>query len=185
MGYILIWIESLATALLFVALFTALSGRLKKRLWQIVWPIMAALLPFLILLPATVFGYFLRQYHVAPTWLFGYTLSLTLFYLFGVIFFFYYGLARGGNAPASNTWSRSKLAIAFTVTSTLSFITVIFLASAMRVKLDAVQTNARTLVLSCLPARVPDHKNATPLVSKYQTGLITVVNQTLIPQQRR
>lgn len=77
MGYALIWIESLATALLFVALFTALSGRLKRRLWQIVWSIMAALLPFFIFISATVLGYILHNNHMESSWLFGYTLSLT------------------------------------------------------------------------------------------------------------
>ncbi|MDH5763850.1 MAG: hypothetical protein OEZ51_12775, partial [Nitrospinota bacterium] len=68
MGYFLLWLEAMASALLGVAVVFACSGRLKK--WPSLWPILLALLLCVPAIAATVFAGFLFFENIHPQWLF-------------------------------------------------------------------------------------------------------------------
>src|SRR5579871_1438550 len=113
MGYALIWIESLAAALLFVALVTAVAAR--WRFGRRTVPVLVALLLFAFAVAVTGFMCFLHfrlDNHPISN---PHSLSLIAWSLFlaaGSAVVLIQGLRRPGPEPAAWAWSRPKLALA-------------------------------------------------------------------------
>jgi len=165
MGYILLWVESLAAGLLLFATATAIFAKMErgKLRWLIV--IGAIAFPMLIGTLETAFSIFLRECLFVNHWL-TYTLSWTLVMLAGIGAIRHVGLRRReGVAPASS-WPVKNLAIGLIAASALHLITFWNLDGNMRLRLASVRMEAGAMALAAAPPRVPDHDNAALVYEK-------------------
>ena len=150
MGYLLLWLETMALAWLLVAVAFSCSGRLKK--WPVLWPILIAVL---ITVPAVLLTILSEKIYFAdirPQWLFPYTLSWTLFFLAGSWLLIRQGRRPSGETPVAATWCRWKLAGGCLVLLALQGITMDTLDNASKVKAIAAQTLALTRAQTLLPS---------------------------------
>ena len=113
MGYVLLWIESLAVSLLLVAMVLACAARWSNRWLRAALWMAAALVPLIVYAAVTAgMGYLKFEYSMAIAWFYP-LVALTAAYIVGVIFLRLYGLSiagAGGLAPRAAEWSRGKLA---------------------------------------------------------------------------
>jgi hypothetical protein len=163
MGYILLWIESLAVSLLLVATLVACISRLQRRWVQVLLSVLVVLLPLAAYTGLTVlagvlsFGIGLSVARFYPS------LVLTIFFAVGAGWILYRGLRREveeRRRPVAGNWPRGKLGIALGVAAALHVTTFWNLDLAARQWLAAQQAEAGALALSVAPPRVPDRDNA-------------------------
>ncbi len=163
MGYALIWVESLAAALVLVALVTAAAAH--WRLGRRAVPVLAALLLVALAAAVTAFTCVLHfhldahpisnpQSLAAAAW----TLSLAV----GAAILVANGLRKPGPepVPAARSWSRPKLALAFGGLAALTAITLSNMDLAVKVQFTAVRAEAGAKLLAQIPPRLPDAANA-------------------------
>src|SRR5262249_50048055 len=125
MGYTLIWIESLASALLLVALGTAWSAWRSRPFWQRIGPVAFTLA--LIAVPALLtYGLGLLRFRrgMEIGW-FSYMLLWTVAFAGAAGILLFWGLRkrREEAAPAARDWSIAKLALAAAAMVLLSWMT--------------------------------------------------------------
>ncbi len=163
MGFVLLGIEVLAVALLFVATLAACIARLRSRISQLVLWVLVVLPPFLLFAALTAGAGFLKFKHLLVNGLFYSLLAIAVCFVLGAIWIRRVGLRRKGedpDAPAARGWSRGKLAVALLVSVVLCLMTLWNLDVAARQQAGALRAEARSLALSVAPARVPDRDNA-------------------------
>jgi hypothetical protein len=162
MGYALMWIESLAVALLLVATVTACAARWPRRFGQGVVPVLAAFGVFALAAGATFVVGFLKFGARLDTGWFFYTHSWTLLFTVGAVVVLYRGLRRVGPeaAPAARRWPRGRLALALGAMVLLHGITFANMDLAMKVQLAAVRAEAGALALGLAPPPGPHRDNA-------------------------
>lgn len=162
MGYVVLWIESLAVSLLLAALLVAAIGRLRGVWRRRVWGVLV-LLPIFVTfaLLTSIDGLFESRKRV-HTGLFWPLLSLTFAYLVGAAVISRRGLRIQAmeNMPAAVSWPRAKLALVLLAAVVLHIMTFANLDAAARQSLATVQTEASALAASVMPERVPDGENA-------------------------
>jgi hypothetical protein len=165
MGHALIWVESLAVALLVPALVTACAARWPRRFGQGVVPVLTTVL--LVALAAGLtwaLGYFRFQAFLdsVPFWP---VLAWTVLFAVGAVFLLVRGLRRRQDeaVPAARSWPRGRLALALAVAVMLAGTTFTNLELAVKVQLAAVRAEAGAKALALTPPRVPDRDNAAPV----------------------
>ena len=160
----LLWVLSLASALLLVAAVMAFTGTLKRFQIKIILPTLSALAPLLAGVGAMVFAYKLS----GPDFLgfFGYMVSWTFIYLAGTV----YILMRGSNMikrdPAACVRLRGKLAAWFGVVLAIYFCVLLILDNTTLIKLGVIRSEALSVALALQPPRVSDHLNASLIYGK-------------------
>ena len=168
MAFLLMWIEALAAALLFVAMIMSLRRRSTKH-WQLV--ACGAIIGLVLLTPiALVFAFAfksrLQQFLGA-----GLMVSLLCWaavFAAGAAVIVVRGARRTESDPPfrAGTWPRAKLGIAFGAALALLLITFWNTDAAVRVQLAALRAEAGALALSVAPPRVPDRDNAAIFYEK-------------------
>jgi hypothetical protein len=161
MGYIFLWLEAMASALLLVAGVFSFSGRLKK--WPTLWPFLMALLLTLPAIVATVFAGYLFFENIHPQWLFPYTFSWTLLFVTGSWILIRWGRIKAGETLVAASWSRSKIAGAFVIALALQWSTMTALDNTAKLEATADQTMAIAKARTVLPPPPPYDQNAAAL----------------------
>jgi len=171
MGYILLWIESLAVSLLLVATLVACIGRLRRRWVRVVLSVLVMLVPLAAYAGLTSLAGAMKFAQGWPGTRFYQLLTLTMFYTVGAAWILCRGLRRRDEEnrwAVAGSWPRRKLAIALGVAIALHLTTFWNLDLAARQWLAAQRAEAGALALSVAPPRVPDRDNAALI---YQQAL--------------
>jgi hypothetical protein len=165
-GYVLLWFENLAVALLLLATVLACLGRWQ---WKRTRVALAVVFALVILVPyaglAGLVGYLKFALGLTSFWFYP-LLALTASFFVGAGWILIAGLRRGEaglSGPQSAAWPRGRLAIALGVVLALHLMTVWNLDLAMRQRLGTLRAEAGALALSVAPARPPDRDNAALL----------------------
>jgi hypothetical protein len=161
MGYALMWLESLAAAVTFMALVTAVTARWQRRYGQGVIPVVIAVVLVAVAAAATAALCFLHsrldahpisnpQSIAAIAW--------TLFLAVGSVVVLVRGLR--GSEPAARAWSRARLAVATVGLVAVTAITLANMDMAVKLQFTAVRAEAGAKLLAQIPPRLPDSTNA-------------------------
>jgi hypothetical protein len=163
MGYVLLWVEHLAVALLLVATLVACIGRLQQPWRRVVLSLLVALPP-LAVYAITVLGLgYLRFRETILVGLFYPLALLTACYAIGVVWILLVGLRRRCDDPPTTVaaaWPRGKLALVMCVAVGLHMMTWWNLDLAVKQRLASLQVQSAAHALSIAPARLPDRDNA-------------------------
>jgi len=81
LGFLLLWVESLVTAILLVSVVCTLVGCLEKILWRRLVMFMVAAIPLLIGIACSVLGWFMLPRNIQPDWFFAYSFAWTIAYI--------------------------------------------------------------------------------------------------------
>jgi hypothetical protein len=163
MGYALMWVESLAAALVLVALVAALAA--PWRFGRRAGPILAAVGLFGLAAAATAgVCYFHLRLDAHPVSN-PHSIALiawTLFLAVGSAVLLARGLRRPGpeSVPGARSWSRPKLALAFGGLVAVTAITLANMDLAVKIQFTAVRAEAGAKLLAQIPPRLPDAQNA-------------------------
>jgi len=160
-GYILMWIETMAVVLLFVAGMTAVFARRPRRRTQVLWSIVVASLFLVGAVLKTCVIYALVLCLIITTGWFVYMLSWTIVYAAAVSVLIVRGLRRGEDGPPkARGWSVGRLALADGAALALTLITFWNIDLTAKTRLAAMRAEAGALAMSAAPPRVPDRQNA-------------------------
>ncbi|HEY4760029.1 MAG TPA: hypothetical protein VIH42_05555 [Thermoguttaceae bacterium] len=179
MGFVLIWIESLAVSLLIMAFVFALTGRIHRRWLRLIIWIPIATFIFLIYLALTILTGALKFGHLPDFMWFYFTLSLMLTYAAGVICLSIAGQRKASGESsviASATWPLGKLAIASGVAAALHLMTFWNMDLEARQQLASLRAEAGALASSVAPPRIPDSDNAALLYEQAGQALSSALN---------
>lgn len=163
MGYVFLWLEAMASALLMVAVVFSLSGRLKK--WPTLWPIFMALLLVVPAIGATVFAGYLFFENIHPQWLFPYTFSWTLLFASGSWILIQWGRRIIGATPVAGTWHRLRLSGALLIALALQWSTTTALDNAAKLEAAADQTMVLNRAQTILPSTPSQDEDASDIYS--------------------
>src|SRR5581483_9840889 len=167
MGRALIWVESLAAALLLVATVAAWSARRFRGLGRWVMPGIVALV---VVIPAGLVAWgvgYLRSFGTVSASSFFAATGWALVFVVGAVI-----VVASGLRTASDTESAAQpaptrsLAIAFAAAAILTAITVSNLDVAVKAQLAALRVEAGAKALALLPLRPPDPQNAAAVYQK-------------------
>lgn len=161
MGYLFLWLEAMASALLLVTVVFACSGRLKK--WPALWPILMACLITLLGIVATALGGFLIYHDIHPQWFLPYTLSWTLLFIAGSWVLIRQGRKEIGKTLTAASWSRSRLPGVLVIALALQWSTMTALDNAAKLEAATDQTMALVKARTVLPSPPPYDQNAAAL----------------------
>jgi hypothetical protein len=165
--WILMWIESMAVVLLFVAGMTAVFARRPRRRTQVLWSIVVAALFLVGAAVKTGAVYALVLYLIITTGWFVYILSWTIIYAAAASVLIVRGLRRGEDgAPKARGWSVGRLAVADGAALALALITFWNIDLTAKTRLAAMRAEVSAIALSVAPARVPDRLNAALVYQK-------------------
>jgi hypothetical protein len=165
MGRALVWVESLAAALLLVATLAAWTARRRTAIGRSGLPLLAATI---IALLAGVFAYGLGFLHrMGPISLGSFlaaTVWTTAFLIVSIAVIA--SRPRGdSDAAACRGWPVSSLALAFAGAAVLTIITVSNLDVAVKAQLAALRVEAGARAMSLIPPSPTDSPNAAPVYS--------------------
>jgi hypothetical protein len=160
MGHALLWVESLASALLLVAVVAAWTARRERRRWDL--PVFVVLL-LAVTAAALTWGLhslYLRGaleasfYAAALAWTVGFLLGSTLI--------LWRGLRQRGEAgePPGRSWPPGRLALALAALVVVNWITFANMDLAVRLQLAALRAEEGARIQALVPPRVPDRNNA-------------------------
>ncbi len=155
MAYVLLWLESLAVSLLFVATLTACIARLTRPRARMILFVLAAIGPLLPYAASIVLTLFLLPRFAASCPWFWPMIALLICYLAGALW-----IRRRALPRATPAWPRGKLAIALAAAAALHLITFWNLDLTIRQRLAVVRAEAAALAVAVAPARPVDRDNA-------------------------
>jgi hypothetical protein len=183
MAYALIWVESLAVALLLVALVTAWTAHSPRRLVQAGPPVLVAL----VLIGAAAlltFGIgFLYTRGTLDGYRLGYALSWTVALTVGSAVVLFRGLSRPEEgASAARAWPRARLGLGLAALLVVACITFTNVDLAIKVELASVRAEAGARAMALTPPRVPDRDNAALV---YQQAFDVLTPRDKLPPQQR
>lgn len=163
MGYTLLWLESLCTALLLLATIAALAARASKARTQKLAPLFIA---FAMIALASLVTAIVGSFHFGTRIKvngFGQLLAWSIFFVLGTCVLLVLGMRKGPeNGPAARNWPLRKLLYAFAGLAMVTWITLANLDTAMKMQLTSLRTEVGARVLALAPARVPASENAAP-----------------------
>jgi hypothetical protein len=161
MGYPLIWIESLASALLVIALLTTCSVRSSRPFLSRVGTIgVAALLSLVAALLTWALGWFQFEAGLAINW-FWPALAWTLAFATGALALMLHGFRqRGDDGLAARSWSRAKLVLTLAALVLLTWTTFSNMDLAVKIQMATLRADAGAMILAGAPPRVLDRDNA-------------------------
>ena len=161
MGYVMLWLLVLATALLLLATIASLTARSGKKIVGRFLPRLAFILVALVFVMATVItGLAYFTYLVSPLWPFYFWLTLTVAFIIGSYWAMHRGLSKSHPGPPAASWPRGALAGSLGIVFCLCLITFMQLAQDRRVELANLRTNSVGLALRLWPEHLPDDQNA-------------------------
>lgn len=160
MGYLLLWLETLAVALMFVYACRTFAAGLKKQLWRRVSVAIAAIIPLSGGLFFSLIGWILLSGDTQPGWFFAYALLWTVAYAGGCFVL----LKRSGifqsSGEAEPSWSSARAAGVFAIVFAIWVGTLGMMDASVKATLASHQAKASLRGLSYLPAPVAEEKNA-------------------------
>jgi hypothetical protein len=161
LGILLLWIESMAVALLFVATVSALVSCLKKKIVRKGAVGLAVAMPLLAAISATLLAWFLIiRMDIQPGWFFAYSLVWTLAFVAGCFVLFKKGYLFQSADSGSNCCSIGRLAATFGIVSSVFFGTFAIINNSAKADLLVYSTSLTFRGGALLPGHIPDHKNA-------------------------
>ena len=164
--YFVFSLTFLGALVFFLAWMISRAAHFKRLVERRMWPFLTFLLTLLIIFPPTYLGFFLWKKNIEPTWLFGYTLSLTLIYIFLGVVLMYRGLRNAAVNPKGQLWPRPKLLAATCVFTVLAVGTFFYLDHAMKTRLRGLVEQSGAQAKELLPQPMPDEENAFVLYQK-------------------
>jgi len=165
MGYALLWIESLAAALLLIAAATAYRALAPKHRHAQVLSVLAVAVPLIIGAAETTGAAFLASMLIENNWL-AYTAFWLICLLAGGGLVLWRGLRRAEGVRAAAAWPAARLAVGSAVALGLYFITFWNMDTNVRLKLSSVRLEAGAMAVAAAPPRPPDQENAALLYEK-------------------
>jgi len=174
MGYAILWLSHLASALLLIAATCALAARCQKPIWRRFWPISISILALLSTAFYGITGAYLIKQNIQPKWLFWYGLSLSIVCIGGSVLVLRYGLKGAASEnPLAKSWHRLPL-IGTTVVFLLIYCGVInTIDTRMLIRLARIHTESSADLMNLLPAKLPDTLNARTLYEQAAQSLDT------------
>jgi len=179
MSYALLWIETLAIWLLWIAAVTASLGRVESRLRRIVWGIPALLLPLLILggfaawaIAMPIVAVKELHTHLEHNWS-AYAVSLLASFLIGTWMITRASRRREpGMPPQAATWPRGKLWLTLAAAILVANMTLwnMDLAARSQGLVSSIQLDSQ---IEALTPAVPDDQNAAILYDKAFSRLMS------------
>lgn len=168
MAYAVIWITYLAASLLLIATVAALGARSARIKRAMFWPILAAVILFFWDAALTFMAGLLwsDDFSIRPTWLFPYSLSLTICFVIGAYLIIRRGLKKDGEEIAANRWPRAKLAGALGITFCLFLGSFHVVDLNMRIHQTKNQARVMAEAVRMWPARLPDEMNSALIYDK-------------------
>jgi hypothetical protein len=158
MGHVLLWVFTLASALLLIALVSAANHRPSKKWFRVQVPVVALLLLSAFSV-AVLFGYGVHTADVQPTWFFGYFLSLSICYLVMSSIILYLAW-RIRNANQQKRWPTRLLAKLFAIALLLDIAVFFIMDVNARFVLNSIEIEARTLNSNRTPPPLSPDENA-------------------------
>lgn len=179
MGYFfLMWIESMAVCVLFVAGTTAIFARRPRRRVQILWSIFFGALVLLGAAAKTAGVYLLVYYLIIRPWWLAYILSWTIVFAVAAAVVIVRGLRRREDgAPRARGWSVARIAIAGGAAIALALMTYWNIDLTAKTRLAAMRAEVGAIALSVAPARVPDRQNAALVYQRAFEAMAKLENQ--------
>ncbi len=168
MNFGLLWIDALLISLLWIMTLAACIGRLKRKRLRWLLNGLCAAVPAL-LLGGFAFAAAEMKFvaPVEPGW-FGYALALFLtFILTASLILWRANRREPGFAPASASWRRAPLALAFLGAIAVGYITLLNMDVALRARCAILSVEINSIYLATLPAITTDAQNAAPF---YETA---------------
>jgi len=165
MGYALLWIESLAAALLLVAAATAYFAQARKRWLGRIVLCVAVAAPLIIGALETTGAAVLAYALIEHNWL-AYTVSWLICLLAGSGLVLWFGLRRTEGLRAAASWPAAKLAVGCAVAVALHLITFWNMDTNVRLMLSSVRLEGGAMAVAAAPPRPPDQENAAFLYEK-------------------
>lgn len=165
MGFILLWIESLAAALLLTATAASVLAHIKRGWRRSLLMGLVLAVPLTIGILQTIFSFFLQQSLIVNHWL-TFTLSWTIALLVGIRLILWRGMKETDGVAAAARWPSAHLAIGLVAALSLHLITFWNLDANMRLRLSSVRMEAGALALAAAPPRIPDAENAAFIYEK-------------------
>jgi len=167
MAYAMIWLESLAGAILLAAVVTALAARLRRAWVRIALAAAGAILPTAVGGLAAFLCAWLAVVTLRTWYAFGwfhYWFWWTVLAAGGAAAVVIIGLRRRGEgARPAAAWPRGKLVVSLAAVGVLGFITFWNQDLAVKGRLASLRAEAGAMALSAAPARPRDADNAAPL----------------------
>jgi hypothetical protein len=167
MGFILLWVESLAVSLLLVAWAVACVGRWRRRwLYTVVYAGVTLVLLFPYALVASQIGVMKFDFPYPDYPWFYYTSGLSVFFLAGAIALGVVGLRRPPTEllpTVAAAWPRGKLFLVWCIAVALHVATIENLSSAASRQIEALREESQKTLTAAVPASVPQADNALPL----------------------
>jgi hypothetical protein len=175
MGYGVLWIETLAVLLSFMALLLACVGRWRRRwlrhaVWAVAW--------FLIVMPlifGTIAWFSMVLQHAAWAAMLSYgSLAMLIAFLVGSLWLWWRGLQRIDEGPIptiAGYWSRKNLAIALAISIMLTLMTYWNMDVAARQQLEGLRLEATNIAMSVTPPTVSNRDNAAISYERALEGL--------------
>jgi len=163
MGYGLLWLESLAAALLLVSAATACHAQAKRGVRALLC--LAVLAPLLVAAVETFASGFLAYVGVEHNWL-AYTVSWDVCLVAGIAVILRRGLRRVEGVRPASGWPAARLTVGFAAALALHLVTLWNMDTTMRIRLSAVRLEAGAMVVAAAPLRVPDPQNAAFVYEK-------------------
>jgi len=171
MDFAILWIFCLSFFLLIVAFSLSLAAGFKKRLWQYLISGLPTGAILIFLFGITVLLWVLRTDNIKPLWLFPYALSMTLFYIIGIIIVFRWGMKKENTTSLAGKWPKCRLAffsgllVCFTIGSYL------YMDLKVLIELAKIRAESAAKIQNQLPPRLPDHLNAAGLYERAGEGI--------------
>lgn len=159
MGYVLMWIESLTAATLFLALVTAWAAHRRRPWLRLALPLAATIV---VLAKIGLFiggGIWMRVSHIMPDWL-GYTVSWAVVFAVAGGLVLARGLRLREGEPAAAGWPAGRLLVGLVAAMSLHLVTFYNMDLSAEIQLAAAKAASGALALTAAPARVPDRQNA-------------------------
>jgi hypothetical protein len=166
MGFIVLWVENFAVALLLMGLVTACVGRWDWRWLRVLaWTSVSLIVMFIYIYLAMYVEAIQFPDRPGFHW-FYYTLLLAISVSIGVIALGAIGLKRTPDTALPTVaalWPRGKLFAAWCVVLMLHALTIENLDQAAKQQLEAIRSEAIAQIRSAAPAAIPDNDNAAIL----------------------
>src|SRR5947209_5983633 len=184
MGHTLIWVESLAAALVLVALVTAVAAHWgRSGRWAVPVLVAGGLVAFAAAVTAftCVLHFHLDAHPISNPQSLA-AIAWTLILAIGSAVLLVRGLRRPGpdRLPAARAWSRSNLAVAVGALVVVTAITFSNMDLAVKIQLAALRAEAGAKTLAILPPRLPEAENAAAV---YQEAFELLAPPEIVPAQ--
>ena len=171
MGLALLWLESLALALIFISFVYAVSERVPKSWLRVAIRVVAFLLPACWGGVHILIAVYLHLNRIKPDWFLAYSISWLAIYLCGFFIIRRFALKGKDAVQACGSWSRTVLIASLGIVLLLLFTTYLKMDMDARAELASLQTRGLAAAVRVKPAPVPYDQNGAQLYLKAFDGI--------------